>query len=662
MFMRLGAYYYPEQWPPEQWERDFDQIAAMGLQIVHMGEFAWYSMEPREGHFTFEWIDRCLELAKKRRLDVILCTPTAAPPVWLCEKHPEILPVDEFGRRKRPGGRRHYTPTAPALQDAAHRIVTALGEQFGKHPSIIGWQIDNEYRGPFDQSESTQRAFVDWLARKYVTIDALNRAWGNQFWNQQFDDFNQIRLSRKRDAGYGNPHHILDSCRFWSHAFAQFNRLQAEILRPRIGARFITTNFMPFFPEVNPADFAPELSLMSWDSYPVSGLARGARDEAYRLGDPAGIGFVHDQMASYLGRFALLELQPGHVNWSGFPALPYPGAIRLWIWTALAHGAEFITTYRFRQPRFGTELFHDGLVGTDGVTPSPGGREFVQALDEIKLIDRKKFTEAPGALDPTSTIGLLFDFEQFYCFDALPQASRWNQGQWLRMWYAAAARLGLSVKILHPGRDWPAEAKLIVVPSMQMMDALDARQFSDAVARGTHLLLTCRTALMDRSGQLYEGKTASLIHPLIGAEVEAYDSLPEDVFGEVELDGQKHQWGVWGDLLYAAPGTKVVAKYADQFYAGAAAVTQCRHATAIVTYCGVFADQGFTDALLAHVAKQAELTTQSLPPRVHLLRRGGYRVLLNYQDQAITAPAPEKAKFLIGSKQVLPAGVAVWEE
>src|SRR5256714_14477102 len=97
--MKIGTYYYPEQWPREQWERDFDHIAAMGLQIVHMAEFAWNSLEPAEDKFDFEWLERSVELAAKRKLDVILCTPTAAPPVWLCEKYPEILPIDEFGRR-----------------------------------------------------------------------------------------------------------------------------------------------------------------------------------------------------------------------------------------------------------------------------------------------------------------------------------------------------------------------------------------------------------------------------------------------------------------------------------------------------------------------------------------------------------------------------------
>src|SRR5439155_19159674 len=175
--------------------------------------------------------------------------------------------------------------------EATTRIVTALRERFGQHPAVIGWQIDNELSGPFDQSEQTHQRFRAWLKQKYGTIDKLNAAWGNQFWNQFYTEFSQIKLSPQRDPLYANPHHALDSSRFWSWAMAQFVKLQADILRPRVGDRFITTNFMPFHLDVDPGDTAEFLNLMSWDSYPVSGLVKNPGDDSYRLGDPATIGF-----------------------------------------------------------------------------------------------------------------------------------------------------------------------------------------------------------------------------------------------------------------------------------------------------------------------------------------------------------------------------------
>ncbi len=689
--MKIGTYYYPEQWPREQWERDFDNIAAMGLQIVHMAEFAWYEMEPRPGEFHFEWLDTCIDMCKQRKLDVILCTPTAAPPIWLAQ-NAQTLPMDEHGTRVRFGGRRHYSPTSPAFREATTRIVTAMAERYGQHPSIIGWQIDNELGSDFhDQSEHSHKAFQSWLQRKYGSIDALNKAWGGQFWNTYYTDFSQVQLTPKGTIGYTNPHHALDSQRFWSWAFADFSKLQADILKPRVGERFITTNFMSLHQTCNPADFLGQYSLFSWDSYPVTGWDKNVVDESFRVADPSGISLMHDLMASYTGRWGLMEIQPGQINWSGVPVLVYPGAVRLWLWTAIAHGAEFITTYRYRQPRFGVELFHHALVGTDGVTPTPGGREFIQVIDELKRLEAPKTaaavataaTAATGAATPAApaaspapgkapkaaappaplpSVGLLFDFEQLWYYTTLPHARRWDQRAWLTQWYASLAHLGLRVNIVHPNQPWPDHMAMLVAPGVQMVDDALIRQFDDYANSGGNLVLTCRTGLMDRNGQLFEGPTAKPILPLIGGSIEAYDVLPDDMHGIIEMDTVKYKWGAWGDLLYAESGTKVVAKYADQFYAGGAAVIGRKHGKGTVVYCGAYAEPAFTSALIDRIATNQKIPSANLPPRVQLLQRGRFKIALNYQLTPFDAPAPRGAKLIVGTRKVDPVSVAVWEE
>lgn len=676
--MKIGTYYYPEQWPREQWERDLDNIDAMGLGIVHMAEFAWFSLEPKPGQFQFDWLEQAVEMCAKRKLDVILCTPTAAPPVWLSQEHPQTLPADKHGTRMRFGGRRHYSPTSPQYREATTRIVTAMAEKFGNHPSVVGWQIDNEYSGEHDQSDHAHAAFREWLKRKYSTIENLNAAWGCQFWNQYYTDFLQILFPPSADPGYANPHHHLDGQRFWSWAYADFNKLQTDILKPRIGERFITTNFMPMHPTCNPGDMANDLTLFAWDSYPIFGQDKNPPDESYRVADPSGIAFMHDLMNSYKGRWGLLEIQLGQVNWTGMPILPYPGAVRLWLWTAIAHGAEFITTYRYRQPRFGIELFYQALVGPDGVTQNPGGREFVQVIDELKRIKelesaatkieeppKKKATTVPAATtNPPAapSVGLFFDFEQLWYYATMPQARRWDQRQWITQWYASLARLGQKIEIVLPNRPWPKGMSIVVAPGVQMVDETLIKQFDEYASGGGNLVLTCRTGLMDRNGQLWEGPVAKPILPLIGGAIEAYDGLPEGTFGKVEMDGVQHKWGIWGDLMYAEPNTKVLAKYSDQFYAGAAAVLHRKHGKGTVTYCGVNAENTFTDALLDKLIPPTKPPLAKLPPRVQVLRRGKYRIALNYQLVPFDAPAPKGAKFIIGAKKVDPVGVAVWEE
>jgi beta-galactosidase len=467
-----------------------------------------------------------------------------------------------------------------------------------------------------------------------------------------------MHMPPSRQPRYDNPHHHLDASRFWSEAFAGFNRTQAGILRPRIGPeRFITTNFMPFHMDCNPGDFADHMDLFSWDSYPVSGWEKNNANEEFRIADPSAIGLMHDLMGSYTGRWALMEVQPGTINWSGVPVLLYPGAVRLWLWTAWAHGAEFITTYRYRQPLWGIELFHHGLVQTDGVTPSSGGRQFMQVIEEMRGL-KKVSASAATRLGPA--VGLLVDFEQLWYFATLPQAQRWDQRMWLRHWYAAIARLGLEVKVLHPERDWPEDLPMMIAPSVQMVDAALIERLTRYAQGGGHLVLTCRTGLMNRNGQLFEGPTAQPILPLIGATIDAYDGLPDGDAGHVEMDGQRHAWSIWGDLVRPGRGTRVLARYADQFYVDTPAITQREFVGGGVTYCGVCGEGSLVDALVEKLALQLQLPVTTLPRRVQVLQRDGFHIALNYQTEPIEAPAPANAQFIIGRRTVGPADVAIW--
>ena len=656
--MKIGTYYYPEQWPRNQWTRDFDNIAKHGFQIVHMAEFAWFSMEPAPGDIRLTWLDECVMLAAERGLKVILCTPTAAPPIWLARDFPETLPI-ENGVVKDFGGRRHYSPTSPALREATARIVTAMAERFGNHPAIIGWQIDNEFGQTYSTNDHTHHSFQQWLTRKYQTIDRLNEAWGCAFWNTQYTAFDQIRMPASREPRYANPHQHQDAARFWSWALADFCRLQCDILRPHIGDRFLTTNFMPFHLDLNPADCRNDLSLFSWDSYPVTGWEKNPTDETYRIADPNGISLMHDHMASFTGRYALMEVQPGMVNWTGVPVHVYPGAIRLWLWTAFAHGAEFITVYRWRRPRFGMELFHEGLVTTDGVTLSQGGREFVQVIEEMKRFPAVE--EAPHVHAGLPQVGIIIDYEQLWSFKTMPQAKQWDAVAMINALYGAVARLGLPVKILHPEMPWPGDLKLIIAPALQLVDQSLIDRLDHFAAGGGHLLLTCRTALMNREAHLWEGPTAAPIVPLIGATIDSHDGMPEGHSAHVEFDGKSFRWGAWGDLVLPAEGTRVLGRYADQFYVGTAAITQKLHGSGVVTYCGVAAEAPLYDALIESLAKQAKLPVTVLLNRVHVVQRDGLSICLNYQDQAIDVPAPANAAFIIGDRRIGPAGVAVWK-
>jgi beta-galactosidase len=141
----LGVCYYPEHWPEDWWAADAQRMRELGIAYVRIGEFAWSRYEPRRAEFAWGWLDRAMNTLGDAGLKIVLGTPTATPPKWLMDEFPEIAPIDEQGRPRGFGSRRHYTFSSQAYWRESARIVEALAERYGRHSALVGWQTDNEY-------------------------------------------------------------------------------------------------------------------------------------------------------------------------------------------------------------------------------------------------------------------------------------------------------------------------------------------------------------------------------------------------------------------------------------------------------------------------------------------------------------------------------------
>ncbi|MBC7913980.1 MAG: beta-galactosidase, partial [Pyrinomonadaceae bacterium] len=255
--MEVGTYYYPEQWPESNWERDIKKMAELGFEFTHYGEFAWSTLEPEEGKYNFEWLDKAVALAAKYKIKVVLCTPTPTPPAWLTQKHPDVLMVNAEGRTIKHGARQHASWSSKTYEGYIDKIVTLLAKRYGNNEAVWGWQIDNEpshYGASFDYSENAQQAYSAWLKNKYKSIDSLNKVWGNAFWSQTYNNFEQIRIPNAKElVQQANPHAILDFKRFSADEAARFVLMQKDILRKYIKpSQWVTTNLMPHHSAVDP--------------------------------------------------------------------------------------------------------------------------------------------------------------------------------------------------------------------------------------------------------------------------------------------------------------------------------------------------------------------------------------------------------------------------
>ena len=665
--MRIGVYYYPEAWPENQWARDIANMKKMHLEFVHMGEFAWAFMEPTEGHYDFGWLDRAVKLCADNGLKVILCTPSPTPPVWLSQNHPEILMVDAAGRTMLHGTRQQATWSSAVYRSYVGKIDAELARRYGHNPAVWGWQLDNElshYGKEPDYSEASQVKFRAWLQAKYGTIDALNRDWGNSFWSQMYQNFDQIRLPNQAElVAQLNPQAVLDSQRWFADEAADYLRFQAGVLRQDAEPRqWVTTNFMHLFPMVDPGRSAKDFEIITWTHYPAHGnLNEGPL--GFRLGSAASMSFYHDYTRTLNGNEALMELQPGQVNWGEVNPQPYPGAVHLWIMRAFAAGAKLVCSYRFREVLSGAEMYHYGFVGTDGVTPTTGGEQYSQAAREMALLRQHYRPDAkmPAAYAARRT-AILYSLDSRWDVDNHKQNIRWDTIEHMLRYYRGLKELGCPVDVITEDKDFSAYP-FLVVPADQLVDAALVQRWKDYAQNGGHLVVTCRTGQKDRRGHLWEGPWAAPILDLIGAKIKFYDTLPAPVVGKVEADGQSHDWFTWGEVLAPNEGTTAVAHYADQYYAGGAAAVTRPLGRGTVTYVGVDTQDGALEAHLLHgVFARAGIPVQRLAPDFLVDWRDGFWVATNFTEKTQPAPVPSSAALLIGAREVPTAGVTVWQE
>ena len=672
--MKIGVYYYPEAWPEAQWARDMANIKQLGLEFVHMGEFAWAFMEPSEGKFDFRWLDRNVQLAHEQGLKIVLCTPTPAPPIWLTQAHPEVLMVDGAGRRQQHGTRQHACWSVAKYREYVGKIVHELGRRYGKDARIWGWQLDNElthYGKEPCFCDACQGKFRTWLQKKYAEIAALNRDWGNAFWSQMYQRFDQIRLPNPQEfPAQFNPHHMLDAQRWFAEEAADYLRFQTGILRQYCGhAQWITTNHIHNFPAINPALNARDFDVVSWTLYPAHGNAnRGPL--GFRLGDPSVLTFAGDFMRTLNGQHGIMELQPGQVNWGEVNPQPQPGAVHLWIMRSFATGAKFVCTYRYRQPRSGAELYHYGIVGPDGVTPTTGGEQFAQATRDIAKI---RAAAKPGAPLPSAyaarRAAILYSYDVRWDIDNHKQHKSWDTYEHLLKYHRALKRVGAPVDVITEEKDFAAYPFLLA-PAHQLVDEQLVARWKTYAENGGHLILSCRTGHKDRRGHLFEAAWAAPIHELIGASIKFYDTLPPPNVGRVKAGSETHEWQTWGEILAPLPSRShereqvdTLATYADHYYAGGIAALTRKLGRGTVTYIGVDSLSGSLEAQLVREAyARAGVQSENFPEGFLVDWRDGVWIATNATEKPQAAPVSSAGKLLLGQREVPIAGVTVWQE
>jgi beta-galactosidase len=584
--LHIGAAYYPEHWPEERWAEDVRLMQEAGFTVARLGEFAWSTFEPASGKFNFEWMDRAITLLAVNGIKTVLGTPTAVPPAWLVAESPELLAIDESGRRVQFGNRCHYCVNSPDMHTATRRIVAAMTEHFGPNPNVIGWQIDNEYNRVC-YCEHCRAAFQQFLKAKYQSLDELNQRWSTAYWSQTYSAWEQIPTP----IGPHNPSLMLEWKRFITHSYRNFQKIQIDLLRPHLAPEvWITHNFMGWFDGFDHYELSADLDMASWDWYVGTGH-----------NDPYFSNSTHDLTRGFKRKnFWVMETQPGTVNWSRVNNSLYKGEARTMAWQAVAHGAAGFLYWQWRSALGGQEQYHGTLVDQSG-QPRPFYAEAKQIAEEFKKV-------LPLFADTSypARTAILNDYESRWSIQWQKHHKDFDYLAHLQHYYRPLAQANIPVDIISPDQSLK-DYRLVIAPSMIIMDQERFEHIKEFVARGGYLILTPRTAMKNRDNALLPERQPGPLREMAGVEVQEFFALNEEVPVKGNwFNGVSRTWAETLNIIDSNI-TIVVAKYGDGngWLDNQIAISVKGVKSGMIYYVGTYLDEAAQSSFINHVAQVA---------------------------------------------------------
>ena len=477
---------------------DFKRMNRQGIHTIRMGEFSWSSVETRRNEFHPERFLSALDLALKYNLRVIFCTPTATPPKWLIDEHPDILPVTRTGDRIPFGSRRHYDFHHPVYLAESARISHYYAETFGRHPAVVGWQTDNEFgchNSVFVFTEHAARAFQHWLAQKFSgRIGDLNEAWFTPFWSQGYTSFEQIELPFSSWTDQ-NPHLELDFRRFSNAAVSAFQSAQVDILREQSPGRFITHNFMTLFSDLCPWQLSVDLDVAGFDHYQMESAPHPITS--------------HWQFALMRAlrkrKFYVLEQQPVQVNWQGVNSRFSFSWLYCWGLQSAFLGARGMFYFSWQRMMGGCEQYHDGIVPHDVRVPKSQQEKVIDAKN-IFFNDLAKHFDIAEIPETTKDVLCIYNSESFWSHEITSQSTHYSTRKQVDFLAQMCASCGLSLTFaatLEAARSRLHEVQLLVLPGyafeFSSVDREILRRFLDL---GGKVLSLPRTAMKQKNNQM----------------------------------------------------------------------------------------------------------------------------------------------------------------
>jgi beta-galactosidase len=629
-----GGDYNPEQWPENIWDDDVRLMQEAHVNIATLPVFGWASLQPDEDTWTFDWLDRIIEKLHAGGIRVCMATATASTPAWLDQKYEDVRRVGQNGQRLRHGGRHSFCPNSPNFRRLSTGLVRKLAERYGQHPALAIWHIGNEY-GNICYCNLCEAAFRVWLQARYGSLEELNRRWYTRFWGHTYTDWSQVEAPTQQRILQGL---LIDYDRFQSESLLGCFKAEAEVLRELSSNIPITTNLMGAFKPLDYHQWAKEMDIVSWDSYPRKGA------------QPHEMAFNHALMRGLKeGQpWLLMEQTPSQQNWQAQNALKRPGIMRLWSYQAMAHGADSIMYFQWRRGQGGIEKFHGAIVEHEGSSRPRVFQEVAQLGRELEKLG----TQTIGARVPAEA-AILFDWNNWWAleYSSGPTVDLKYVAQ-CQKYFGALHNNHISTDVISPEADF-SPYKVLVAPAFYMVKPGIAEKIEAFVQNGGTFITTFMSGIVDETDLVHLGGYPGPLRKLLGIWAEEIDALMPNETNQV-LWSQPLS-GLTGisvcsllcDRIHAE-GAQVLATYASDFYSGEPAVTVNQLGSGRAYYLATDLEKSALNALVKHICNEAKVlsplphTPDGVEVMPRLTPQGQTQLyVLNHNAESVIVILPE---------------------
>ena len=621
-----GGDYNPDQWinTPEIWDEDMRLMNLAHVNSATVSIFSWSMLEPEEGVYNFEWLDKLLDKLHENGKDVILATPSGARPTWLAQKYPEVLRVEETGIRNEYGVRHNHCLTSPIYREKVRNINTLLAQRYKDHPAVKMWHISNEYCGEC-HCELCQEAFREWLKKEYHnSLDELNYKWWNGFWSHQITDWSQINSPKFRGENHVSAMKLAWN-RFVSESHISFFENEIAPLREITPDIPITTNFMKLYDGIDYQKFAKHLDLVSWDNYP-------AWDRGFNDTEACDTAFVHDAFRTMGGGkpFFMMESTPSLVNWHNVNKLPRPGRQELSSIQAVAHGADSVQYFQWRKSRGGHEKYHGAVV-------DHCGHENTRVFREVSHLGSvlEKLSNVVGE-ECNSKVAVIADWENSWAVKHFCGFNNDHRDYFKECikWYAPFYKKGISVDVISMEDDY-SKYDLVIAPFLYMLKDGTIERIESYVKNGGNFVTTYLFGFVDKDDFCYLGGfPGGKLKDVFGVWCEETDSLPEGMKNSVIYNGKEYEVVKICDLIHSK-GSEVQGTYQKDFYKDYPAVTKNTYGKGNAYYIAFRNDDSFTDDFCYDLIDEYGIkadTEIKAEDGVTIRKRGDTIFVMNFAD------------------------------